>query len=55
MPAETWIFAFNLQIRNDSAVMQMLLTSLGQNWLTIKSQILPITGNTLPCLGLADR
>lgn len=55
MPAETWIFVFNLQIRNDSAVMQMLLTSLGQNWLTIKSQILPITGNTLSCLGLADR
>lgn len=55
MPAETWIFAFNLQIRNDSAVMQMLSTSLGENWLTIKSQILPITGNTLSCLGLADR
>lgn len=55
MPAETWISVFNLQIRNDSAVMQMLLTSLGENWLTIKSQILPITGNTLSCLGLANR
>lgn len=50
MPAETWISVFNLQIRNDSAVMQMLLTSLGENWLTIKRQIVPITSLVILCL-----
>lgn len=49
-PAETWISVFNLQIKNDSAVMQMLLTSLGENWLPIKRQILPITSPVILCL-----